>query len=186
MEMEQTNTHTYCVLDIETAGGDLDRVPHGFRLLLVGLKCRVRHLFYNADHQHLQVVADFLDSFNGTLVTFNGRRFDIPILNQHLLHLLGRSVEVRYHYDILEQINLAAGYRISLAELALLNLGVTKAGWDHRTNAQTWLENPNLLRAHNKEDLDLTAAIYELIVRGEPIRLGRLRLVLRRPERDSR
>jgi uncharacterized protein YprB with RNaseH-like and TPR domain len=114
------------------------------------------------------------------MVTFNGKRFDVPVLDQHLLATLGRKTSIARHYDILWEITRAVGYRISLGELARLNLGRTKRAWNHALNERVWRENPHRLVRYNREDLDLTAAIYELILQNRPISVGHRSILLRR------
>jgi len=92
-------------------------------------------------------------------VTFNGERFDLPILRQHLVDELGRALRVCQHYDILKELSLTLGFKISLSDLAMLNLGTKKDPWDHRRNALIWKEKPHVLRQHNRRDLDLTGFI---------------------------
>ena len=175
-------TSTYCVLDIETAGGDLGNIPCGFQLLFVGLKWQGENLCYGAEPHELGIIGNFLQTLSGTLVTFNGEHFDLPILEHHFKEGLAWVPEIQRHYDILKEIFIVTGRRISLAELARLNLGLAKGQWDHRRNARVWKEKPHLLREHNRVDLELTAGIYEMILRGERIKVGSTSFVLTWPE----
>jgi hypothetical protein len=168
----ETHTRDYCVLDIETKAGNFKRIPDGFRLLLVGLKQGQNYYFYPGNADGLLSLLDFLDAFNGILVTFNGKRFDIPILDKYLFALLDRRINVSRHYDILWHISRLAGHRISLAELCPLNLNSTKRTWNHSKNERVWSETPQLLLEHNRDDLDLTAEIFELVLRGKALRVG--------------
>lgn len=172
----------YCILDIETAGGKLDQIPAGFQLLFTGVKEGPNHRFYDASVDQLASLADFLELFAGAVVTFNGSRFDLPILNDHFRRMLGRNLYLQSHFDILVEIVRATGYRISLADLALLNLGRSKDAWDHSSNAQVWQTRPQLLLDYNRTDLDLTAGIFEKVVLGQPLQLRSGRsIVLRNP-----
>jgi uncharacterized protein YprB with RNaseH-like and TPR domain len=176
--METSNTRDYCVLDIETTAGNFKGIPEGFRLLFVGLKHGRQYYFHPGNPTDLLSLVDFLDTFHGILVTFNGKRFDIPILNKYLFDLLGRKVNVSRHYDILWDINRVTGHRISLAELCRLNLEFTKKTWDHSKNERVWRETPQLLLEYNREDLDLTAEIFEFILHGRVLRVGMKQVTL--------
>lgn len=166
----------YCILDIETTPGDFSRIPDSFELLLAGLKYEDQHSLYTAGPDQMMRLARFLDNLNmrnETLVTFNGRHFDLPILNKHMMDVLGRPLpDVARHYDILWECTKAAGHRISLAILAQLNLGYSKSPWNHLKNRETWAENPHLLIEYNRGDVDLTQAIYEIILARKPLNVG--------------
>jgi uncharacterized protein YprB with RNaseH-like and TPR domain len=170
----QGEDHSYCVLDIETTAGDFRRLPDGFRLLLAGLKWGSSYWAFPAEAERLQALACFLDSFGGAVVTFNGTRFDLPILDHTMRQSLKRGLVVRRHYDILVQITRVIGHRISLAELARLNLQtIRKLPWDHTRNARIWEEAPHLLQEYNRADLALTAAIVDILRSGQPLRTAR-------------
>ena len=179
--MSETGVDTYCFLDLETTAGNMNRIPQDFDLLFVGISVRGEYSFYKATADRLRVLADFVDSFDGVLVTFNGRRFDLPILNRHLLRLLGRAVSPHRHYDILAEVYRLVGHRISLGRLAYDNLGRTKQSWDHSRNAKVWRAEPGLLLAYNREDLALTADIFGLVLRQETLLVGRRRIRLPLP-----
>jgi uncharacterized protein YprB with RNaseH-like and TPR domain len=164
-------TKVYCILDIETAGGRLDEIPAGFQLLFTGIKEGLDYRFYDASGDQLARLADFLWLFPGVVVTFNGTRFDLPILDEHLRRILGRPLYLQAHFDLLAEVVRATGYRISLADLALLNLGRSKEAWDHSRNTQLWQTTPQLLLDYNRTDLDLTAGLFERVVRGEALYL---------------
>jgi hypothetical protein len=176
--MKPPKLRDYCVLDIETSAGNFKKIPGGFQLLFVGLKYGQQYYCYRGNANDLLSLADFLDAFDGILVTFNGKRFDIPILNKHLIGILGRELSVSRHYDILWDITRVAGHPISLAELCRLNLESTKRTWDHSKNEQIWREAPQLLLAYNRDDLDLTAEIFEFILSGRALKVGTKQITL--------
>jgi hypothetical protein len=176
--MDTAVVRDYCVLDIETPAGNFKNIPDGFRLLFVGLKHAQQYYFYQGNAHDLLPLVDFLDAFDGIVVTFNGKRFDIPILNKYLFDLLDRKLRIGHHYDILWDITRVAGHRISLAELCRLNLESTKKTWDHSKNERVWREAPQLLLDYNRDDLDLTAGIFELILKGRALRVGMKQITL--------
>lgn len=163
---------SYCILDIETTAGSFGDFPDSFELLFAGVKQGAEYSVYGADAPSLAGLADLLEGFRGTLVTFNGAAFDLPILRAYFRSVLQRKVRTRAHYDILQQVYRAAGRRISLAHLAQYNLGRTKLPWDHFQNKLVWSTTPELLVRYNRVDLDLTEGLYRLIREGRPLSLG--------------
>lgn len=168
----------WCVLDIETTEGVFGRKPQGFRLLLTGILLQGTCSFYTGEADSLQALDALLSSFPGTLVTFNGARFDLPVLDEHAVAALGRPLRYPRHYDLLREIVRVTGRRVSLQELARTNLGYTKDDWDHSGNARIWAEAPQRLREHNRADLELTAALYEMVMRRQPLKVYRNAVML--------
>ena len=160
----------YCILDIETAG-PITQPPDTYELLLVGVKHEGQHTIFRANRRDLELFAAFVDGFRGTVVTFNGNRFDLPILSHALQLATGRSLRVSKHYDILSKVEQHAGRRISLDALARENLRTRKSEWDHRRNKEIWQSSPQLLIAHNQEDLNLTARLFEIVLKRQPVKV---------------
>ena len=113
--LQPGDPHDFCVLDIETAGGNWSAFPRGFELLFAGVRYRGEDTFYTASRRglddddphpapgtpqggrpYMSGLADFLDGFSGVLVTFNGGAFDLPVL-RHSLAELDRELHVAYH-----------------------------------------------------------------------------------------
>jgi uncharacterized protein YprB with RNaseH-like and TPR domain len=172
----------FCVLDIETAGGDFRRIPEGFDLLVAGVKWGEEVRSYEDTRESLAALADFLEGFTGMLVTFNGGRFDLPILQAAFKRTLGvQAAALPQHFDILAEIARMTGRRVSLASVALSTLGYTKGAWDHGRNRQVWKTDPDRLRAYNREDLELTAKLFSVIASGAPLSAGGRRVFLNIP-----
>jgi len=172
---------TYSVLDIETHGGRFSQLPKGFHLLVAGIKYKEGYSFYaNTDSQLLRL-AGFLRDFDGVLVTYNGNRFDLPILREHFRGVGIGMPLIRVHYDILDVITKMTGYRMSLSILASEVLNRTSKPWNHGKNLRIWQREPDRLVQHNREDLDITEEIYKLILSGKPLMIrGRsLKLTVR-------
>ena len=98
----------HCILDIETAG-PITQPPDTYELLLVGVKHEGQHTIFRSNRRDLELFAAFVDGFRGTVVTFNGNRFDLPILSHALQLATGRSLRVSKHYDILSKVEQHAG-----------------------------------------------------------------------------
>ena len=167
----------YCILDIETAG-PITQPPDTYELLLVGVKHERQHRIFRCNRRELGLFASFVDDFNGTVVTFNGSRFDLPIIGHALRLATGRQLRVSKHYDILSKVEQHAGRRISLDALARENLRIGKSEWDHRRNKEIWQSTPELLIAHNLEDLNLTARLFETVLERQPLKVDGVSVLL--------
>ena len=146
--------------------------PEGFRLLLTGVRQGALYGMYTAHPASLAELHALLANFDGPVVTFNGARFDIPILDRWTRDALGLGLAVRRHYDLMVEIVQAAGRRISLDRLCYYTFGEEKVPWDHRQNARIWADAPQRLVDYNRVDLDLTHELFMRVLRGEPLFLG--------------
>ena len=162
----------FCVLDAETFGGTWESFPTGFELLVTGVRHQDSYAAYTAGPASLAQLAGFLDAFQGPIVTFNGGKFDLPLLDHWFERVLGRRLHVTQHYDLLAEIYRAAGYRISLDRVAQYTFGEKKVPWDHRQNERLWAEEPHRMIAYNRRDLDLTHELYVRVRGGRHLFLG--------------
>lgn len=162
---------SYCVLDIETAGSIM-QPPDTYELLFVGILLEQRHTIFKSNIRDLRLFADFIMDFKGVVITFNGNDFDLPILRHTLQLADGRTLDIPMHYDLLLSVGLQLGRRVSLDSLARENLGVGKSCWNHDRNQEIWDSNPDLLIAHNKEDLCLTAGLFELVLQNQQLKVN--------------
>ncbi len=176
------NAGDFLVLDVETAGGSMQNFPEGFRLLLTGTRQGALYGMYTADPASLAELHSLVVNFDGPVVTFNGARFDIPILDRWMRDAFGLGLTVQRHYDLMIEIVRAAGRRISLDRLCYYTFGEEKVTWDHRQNARAWTEAPQRLVDYNRVDLDLTHELFMRVLRGEPLFLGDATVVLSPPD----
>lgn len=99
------------------------------------------------------------------LVGFSSNRYDIPVLNTHFQRIgrcLGNDLWAKDRIDILEEIEMATGHRISLDKLSRANLGVGK---DRKSyEAITLYENGEMeeLKKYCLQDVRLTKELYDL------------------------
>ena len=175
------NANDFLVIDIETCDGSMHNIPEGFNLLVSGARQGRLYTMYTSEPESLAALADKLETFEGTTVTFNGDRFDLPILDRWFSEVLGRQLVVQHHYDLMLEIVKVAGHRISLDRLCANTFGQTKIPWDHRRNAEVWATEPQLLIDYNKVDLDLTHELFMRVLRGESMFLGDSTVVLAQP-----
>ena len=172
----------FCVIDVETAGGSMNNIPEGFQLLLTGLRCGDVHAMFTAEPESLAQLADYLDGFAGPVVTFNGARFDLPMLDRWFRDQLGRQLTVTAHYDLMIEIVKATGHRISLDRLCLYTFGDEKLSLGHHSQyGRLWAGSPELMIDYNKRDLDLTHELFMRVLRGEYLFLGDASVVLPPP-----
>ena len=162
----------YCVLDIETAGGNWATFPQGFELLFTGVRYRGEPATYTCQRPSLGRLADFFEEFAGVVVTYNGLGFDMPVLQRCFAETLGRELRVAHHYDLLKEIEHAAGRRISLDKVCQYTFGEQKLPWDHRQNRRVWAEEPERLIEYNRVDLELTEELYRRVLTGQLLFLG--------------
>jgi DNA polymerase elongation subunit (family B) len=168
----------FCVLDIETSGGDITRIPEGFRLLLAGVREGDAYHAFTDEPESLAQLAAYLANFPGHVVTFNGDRFDLPVLERVLAERLGVPLRVPGNYDLMAEVVRAVGHRISLDRLSNYTFGAQKVPWDHRNNAWVWEHEPHRMIDYNRVDLDLTHELFARVLRGEPLFLGDATTVL--------
>ena len=172
------NNHNFIALDIETTAGSFDSFPQGFELLLEGIKSSSGYTMYTSEPSSLELLRFDLANFDGTVVTFNGARFDIPILNKYVEETLGTTLKINNHYDLLAEIRKATGRGISLDRLSNYTMGAQKLPWDHRKNMNVWQEAPEDMIAYNKVDLDLTFDLYSKVLNQQRLFLGDTSIVL--------
>ena len=172
----------FLVLDVETAGGMWRDFPVGFNLLFAGVRRGSDYAVYTNDPASLSELAATLRDFPGVVVTYNGNRFDLAVIDHTLKTRLGQPLTVQRHYDMLDAIRRKAGQRVKLDDVSYNTLGAQKAPWgDHRDNARVWEREPERFIEYNRIDLDLTHALFERVLRGEPLFLGFATVVLDPP-----
>ena len=177
-------TTKFCVLDIETAGGVWNSFPDGFDLLMTGVGYGNDTQVYTASPDSLRCLANFLDTYEGTIVTFNGASFDFPILKRYFEKVLNRPLNIHDHYDLLREIYSKTGRRISLDKVCNYSFGERKMPWDHKLNRRVWEEDPELLIKYNRVDLELTSKLYQRVLASEPLFLGDSTVVLPLPQKQ--
>ncbi len=171
----------FMALDVETSGGSMNNFPRGFQLLLTGTRCGGLYSMYTGERESLEQLRDLLAAYDGLVVTFNGEKFDLPMIDYSMRETLGAGLASLRHYDLLAEITLAAGRRISLDRLCLFTFGEQKVEWDHRENARAWREYPQRLVDYNRIDLDLTHELFMRVLRGEHLFLGDATVLLPPP-----
>ncbi len=171
----------FLVIDVETAGGNWSTFPAGFDLLLTGTRAAETYGAYTAAPESLAGLAELLASWDGPIVTFNGAKFDLPVLDRWFTEVLAQRIDVRWHYDLAREIEGRTGIRIGLDRVSRYTFGEEKMAWDHRRNARSWAEEPHRMVDYNRIDLDLTHELFMRVLRAEPLFLGEATVVLDPP-----
>lgn len=91
------------------------------------------------------------------IIGFNSKHFDVPALQPHVRVPLA-SVP---HLDLMNDLESYLGFRVSLDNLAKINLGTQKSG--HGMDAITWWREGkmDMLKKYCLDDVRITRDIYE-------------------------
>ncbi len=156
------------VFDIETQNffTDPDVGRNNFGALKISVVCAYSYdedKYFSFEEGEMPAAAE-LFARAGRLVGFSSNRYDIPVLNNYFnrLHLPIESLWKKERVDLLEEIELATGSRISLSLLAEANLGEKKE--QHGFEAiQLYREGRmDELKQYCLNDVRLTKGIYDL------------------------
>ncbi len=91
------------------------------------------------------------------IIGFNSKHFDVPVLQPHIrVPLLALA-----HLDLMEDVENYLGFRVSLNNLAKMNLGAQKSG--HGMDAIAWWRTGNMemLVKYCLDDVRITRDLYE-------------------------
>ncbi|OGM90304.1 hypothetical protein A2755_03895 [Candidatus Wolfebacteria bacterium RIFCSPHIGHO2_01_FULL_48_22] len=148
------------VIDIETKNtfADVGRDNFGELLIsVVGVYSYNKDEYYAYEEHEMDKLAELLKTAE-LMVGFSITRFDLPVMAKHFDFDLFTIPRI----DLLDEIELSIGKRISLDLLAKQNLGYGKSG--------TGLEAPNLyeqgkldeLKKYCLQDVKVTKELYDL------------------------
>ena len=148
------------VIDIETKNtfADVGGKEH-LKKLDVSVTCVYSYdtdTYVCFDEHHMEGLAEYLQKAR-LIIGFSINRFDIPVLEKYMPFNLTAIPRL----DLLEEVELATGGRISLNLLAKHNLGVQKT--HHGLEAITLYKEGNLkeLAEYCTNDVKITKEVYE-------------------------
>lgn len=156
------------VFDIETKNFFTDPGVgwNNFDALQISMVCvysYAKNKYFSFDENQLDEAAKLFDS-GSLLVGFSSNRYDIPVLDVHFGKLPGEKVKLwdKNRLDILEEIEMNMGQRISLDKLSRANLGVGKERKGYE--AITLYKNGEMeeLKKYCLQDVRLTKDLYDL------------------------
>lgn len=159
------------VFDIETKNFFTDPGVgwNNFDALEVSMVCVYSYSkdkYFSFNENELADAAALFDS-GSILVGFSMNRYDIPVLEAHFGRLPGVSANLwnKERIDLLEEIEMALGQRISLDKLSRANLGVGKERKGYE--AITLYKNGEMeeLEKYCLQDVRLTKDLYDLYSR---------------------
>ena len=152
------------VLDIETSNTFADvggeRNLADLKVSLIGAYSYNQDKFFSFDENQIHEFAPLLKRA-GLVIGFAINRFDIPVLKKHY----NFDLMALERLDLLEEIELKLGRRISLSALAKANLGIGK---DHHGLEATKMYKEGRfeeLKEYCLNDVKLTRDLYELAKR---------------------
>lgn len=167
----RTGTYNFMdtlVFDIETQNffTDPDVGWDNFAALkisAVGVYSYMRDKYFCFEESEIDKTVELFD-VSARLVGFSMNRYDVPVLNLYFqrLNIPVPDIWAKERVDLLEEIEMATGQRISLSRLAEINLGVKKER--HGSEAIDLYKNGQIeeLKAYCLNDVKLTKDLYDL------------------------
>lgn len=156
------------VFDIETQNffTDPDVGWDNFSALKISVVCAYSYLedaYFSFEEHEMEKLAE-LFSRAGRIVGFSMNRYDVPVLHHYFQRLRTATPNIweKERIDLLEEIEMAAGSRVSLSKLAEANLGVKKER--HGSEAITLYREGKMkeLKEYCLNDVRLTKELYDL------------------------
>jgi len=155
------------VFDIETQNffTDPDVGRNNFGALKISVVCAYSYdenKYFSFEEDEMSAVAELFNRAS-RIVGFSSNRYDVPVLNGYFQHLrIDCELWKKERIDLLEEIELATGERISLSRLAEANLGEKKE--HHGIEAiQLYKEGKmDELKEYCLNDVRITKEIYDL------------------------
>ena len=131
------------------------------RISALGVYSYARDEYFCFEESELPRAADLFRA-SRLLVGFSSNRYDIPVLNRYFQKLdPPLNLFHKERLDLLDEIELVTGRRVSLDRLALANLGEGKSG--HGSDAARLFREGKLeeLKSYCLKDVELTRRLYE-------------------------
>jgi DEAD/DEAH box helicase domain-containing protein len=133
------------------------------KISAVGVYSYVYDKYFAFEESEIEKVVDLFNT-SRTLVGFSMNRYDVPVLNLYFqrLNVPAPNIWEKERIDLLEEIEMAAGQRVSLSKLAEVNLGVKKDR--HGSEAIALYRDGKMdeLKAYCLNDVKLTKELYDL------------------------
>ncbi len=132
------------------------------KISVVGVYSYIEDRYYCYEENEMDRLAELFDDAR-RIVGFSMNRYDIPVLNNYFQRLKnGPKLWEMERVDLLEEIEMATGARISLDRLAGANLGLNKT--HHGSEAITLYRDGKMeeLKEYCVNDVKLTKELYDL------------------------
>lgn len=132
------------------------------KISVVGLYSYAEDKYHAFEEGEMDKVAEYFRKAS-RIVGFSMNRYDIPVLEIYFRRLFpGENLLNQERIDLLEEVEMAAGHRISLSKLAEANLGVSKDRMSHE--AITLFKEGRMaeLKEYCLKDVELTKELYDI------------------------
>lgn len=133
------------------------------KISAVGVYSYIQDKYFAFEEHEMEKMAEL---FHGAtrIVGFSSNRYDIPVLNLYFQHanISAPNIWEKERVDLLEEIEMATGQRISLSRLAEANLGTKKE--HHGSEAIGLYKEGRMdeLKEYCLNDVKLTKELYDL------------------------
>ncbi len=139
-----------------------DNFP-ALKISVVGVYSYAQDKYFCFEETEMAALAE-LFAQSGRLVGFSSNRYDIPVLNLYFQKFTNGRLNLweKERVDLLEEIEVTSGERVSLSRLAEANLGIKKDR--HGSDAiRLYREGlMNELKAYCLKDVEITKRIYDI------------------------
>lgn len=133
------------------------------RISVVGVYSYMEDRYYAFEEDQMEALAELFNDAR-RIVGFSMNRYDIPVLNNYFQRLGAHAPKLweMERVDLLEEIEMSAGQRVSLSRLAEANLGVKKDHHGSEAGALYREGKMQELKDYCLNDVKLTKELYDL------------------------
>ena len=140
------------------------------KISVVGVYSYLEDKYYFYEETEMDKLAELFKK-SARIVGFSSNRYDTPVLNLYFQKLNQEGLDLwqKERVDLLHEIEMATGERISLSRLAEANLGVGKTG--HGSEAIGLYEEGKIdeLKTYCLKDVELTKRLYDLYLKEKEL-----------------
>lgn len=133
------------------------------KISVVGVYSYMQDKYFCFEESEIPKLVELFDA-SSRLVGFSMNRYDVPVLNFYFqrLNIPASNIWEKERVDLLEEIEMASGQRVSLSKLAEANLGVKKDR--HGSDAIALYRDGKIeeLKEYCLNDVRLTKELYDL------------------------
>jgi DEAD/DEAH box helicase domain-containing protein len=132
------------------------------KISVVGVYSYIEDRYYCYEEHEMDKLAELFNDAR-RIVGFSMNRYDIPVLNNYFQRLKnGPKLWEMERVDLLEEIEMATGSRVSLDRLAGANLGANKTHHSSEAGALYREGKIDELKEYCVNDVKLTKELYDL------------------------
>ena len=132
------------------------------KISVVGVYSYIEDRYYCYEENEMDKLAELFSDAR-RIVGFSMNRYDIPVLNNYFQRLKGApKLWEMERVDLLEEIEMATGSRVSLDRLAGANLGLSKTHHSSEAGALYREGKIDELKEYCVNDVKLTKELYDL------------------------